>query len=79
MMSAIFSTASQTAELVKVFVTSSFTSGHILSSFVNKTICGSPYEKPNMNEVHLSIETLSAYKVIDRNTTKHKQEEACEF
>lgn len=48
--SAALLTASQTAVLVKVFVTSSSTSGHILSMLVNKTAWGRPkiYDKENI-------------------------------
>ena len=51
-MLATFSTAEQMAKLVKVFVTSAFTSGHILSTFVNRTICGKPRNLSNITEVN---------------------------
>ena len=51
-MLAKFPTTVQTAELVKVLVTSNFTSGHILSIFISRTICGKPRNLSNITEVN---------------------------
>ena len=56
-------TASRTAELVKVLVTSSFTFEHILSSFVRTTICGKP-EVRYRNKVENNINCFNYHNTI---------------